>query len=122
MNSFTCLISTSQREQEELTTTRRAALTQPQALKGLGGIGKTQIAVEYAYRAREQGQYTHTLWINAASKEAMMTSFTALTEVLPEFPAQDETDQQKLVEAIKRWLEQCQERWLLIFDNAEIFP
>jgi tetratricopeptide (TPR) repeat protein/transcriptional regulator with XRE-family HTH domain len=103
----------------ELTTTRRAALTQPQAIKGLGGIGKTQIAVEYAYRAREQGQYTHTFWINAASREALMTSFTQLADVLPAFAAKNETDQQKLVEAIKRWLDHCQERWLLIFDNAD---
>jgi tetratricopeptide (TPR) repeat protein/transcriptional regulator with XRE-family HTH domain len=105
--------------QKDLTTTRPVALTQPQAIKGLGGIGKTQIAVEYAYRAREQGHYIHTLWINAANEEAMMTSFTTLAEVLPDFPAQNETDQQKLVAAIKCWLEQCQERWLLIFDNAD---
>ncbi|HEU5230110.1 MAG TPA: hypothetical protein VFU49_19985, partial [Ktedonobacteraceae bacterium] len=51
---------------------RRAALTQPQAIKGLGGIGKTQIAIEYAYRSREQGHYTHTFWINAASKETLI--------------------------------------------------
>jgi transcriptional regulator with XRE-family HTH domain len=103
----------------EVTTTHRAALTQPQAIKGLGGIGKTQIAVEYAYRAREQEQYIHTFWINAASQEALMSSFTQLAEVLPAFAAKDETDQHKLVVAIKRWLEQCQERWLLIFDNAD---
>ena len=54
-----------------MTTTRRAALTQPQAIKGLGGIGKTQIAVEYAYRSRDLDRYTHTFWVNAASEEAL---------------------------------------------------
>lgn len=104
---------------EASTQLRGAALTQPRAIKGLGGIGKTQIAVEYAYRAREQSRYTHILWINAASEEAIMTSFVALAEMLPAFAAAKETDQHKLVEAIIRWLEQCQERWLLIFDNAD---
>jgi tetratricopeptide (TPR) repeat protein/transcriptional regulator with XRE-family HTH domain len=101
------------------TATRRAALTQPQAIKGLGGIGKTQIAVEYAYRSRDLDRYTHTFWINAANEEALFTSFAELAELLPAFPAKDETDQRKLVAAIKRWLEQCQQHWLLIFDNAD---
>jgi nucleoside phosphorylase/tetratricopeptide (TPR) repeat protein len=105
--------------QEDRTAARRAALTQPNAIKGLGGIGKTQIAVEYAYRSRERNHYTHTFWINAASEEALLTSFAELAELLPAFSAKGETDQRKLVSAIKRWLEQCQERWLLIFDNAD---
>ncbi|MFL5662035.1 MAG: tetratricopeptide repeat protein [Ktedonobacteraceae bacterium] len=105
--------------QEDRTAARRAALTQPKAIKGLGGIGKTQIAVEYAYRSRECNRYTHTFWINAASEEALFTSFAELAEQLPAFSAKGETDQRKLVSAIKRWLEKCQERWLLIFDNAD---
>ena len=99
--------------------TRSAALTQPHAIKGLGGIGKTQVAVEYAYRACEQGRYTHTFWINSANEEALIASFTALAELLPAFPVKGEIDQRKLVEAVRRWLEQCQEHWLLIFDNAD---
>jgi len=68
--------------QRDPVTTRRAALTQPRAIKGLGGIGKTQIAVEYAYRSRGHDRYVHTLWVNAASEETIMTSFVALAELL----------------------------------------
>ena len=106
-------------QQNDSVQARRAALTQSKAIKGLGGIGKTQIALEYAYRSREQSRYTHTLWINAAAEETVITSFMEIAELLPSFSEKDETDQQKLVEAIKHWLEQCEQPWLLIFDNGD---
>ena len=98
---------------------RQVALTQAQVIKGLGGIGKTQIAVEYAYRAREQGRYTHTLWINAGSVETILASFVTLAELLPIDLSEKETDQRSLVAAVLRWLEHCDQPWLLIFDNAD---
>src|SRR6266566_797366 len=107
---------------EEPTNTRRAVLTQPRAIKGLGGIGKTQIALEYAYRAREQGRYTHTLWIHAAHEETILSSFVALAQLLPEGVVHPETNPHQLVAQVIRWLEQCQEPWLLIFDNADELP
>lgn len=104
---------------DQQTEIRQVALTQAQVIKGLGGIGKTQIAVEYAYRAREQARYIHTLWINSASEEAILSSFVALAELLPAELPQKETDQRKLVAALIRWLERCDSPWLLIFDNAD---
>jgi transcriptional regulator with XRE-family HTH domain len=98
---------------------RCAALTQAQVIKGLGGIGKTQTAVEYAYRAREQGRYSHTLWIAAGSLEALLMSFAALADLLPGVAESLETDQSKLVAAVLRWLEHCQQPWLLLVDNAD---
>ena len=109
----------SPQEAGQSTSLRQAALTQAQAIKGMGGVGKTQIAIEYAYRSHEQERYTHTLWINAASEEAILASFVTLTDFLPTDVSNGETDQCKLVAAIIRWLEQCAQPWLLIFDNAD---
>ncbi|GHO87379.1 helix-turn-helix transcriptional regulator [Dictyobacter formicarum] len=108
-----------QSQDMETRTLRHVALTQTQVLKGLGGIGKTQTAIEYAYRSREQERYTHTLWIAAASEEVMIASFTSLAARLPELAAQSETDPYKLMLSVKRWLEQCHDSWLLIVDNAD---
>jgi len=57
--------------------------------------------------------------VNAASEETIMASFVAIADRLPSFSAKSEADQLRLVEAIKRWLEECKQWWLLIFDNAD---
>ncbi len=107
------------REAEQSMTIQHAALTQSQAIKGLGGIGKTQAAIEYAYRAREQGRYTHTIWVSASSEETVLTSFAALRDVVPALRRLEENDQRAVAKAALRWLEQCLDPWLLIYDNAD---
>jgi tetratricopeptide (TPR) repeat protein/transcriptional regulator with XRE-family HTH domain len=98
---------------------RQVALTQAKIIKGLGGIGKTQIVVEYAYRARERGLYRHTFWIMAASEEALLTSFVAIADLLPPGSVPQETDQHQLVASVLHWLEHCPDPWLLLVDNAD---
>jgi tetratricopeptide (TPR) repeat protein/transcriptional regulator with XRE-family HTH domain len=105
---------------EQPMSIQQAALTQTHAITGLGGIGKTQIAIEYAYRARMQGRYRHTMWISAASEEMILTSFVELARLfMPTLVEQEGTNQRNIVAALLRWLEQCMQPWLLIFDNAD---
>jgi len=56
---------------DELRVGKTVAVVQPQALTGLGGIGKTQTAVEYAYRY--YSDYPEAiLWARADSREGLV--------------------------------------------------
>ena len=91
------------------------ALTQPPAITGLGGIGKTQVAIEYAHRYHDE--YRYVLWVNAASLETLIEGFVSIARLVG-LPGKDEPDQRIIVEATKHWLA-THERWLLILDNAD---
>ena len=86
-----------------------------QAISGLGGIGKTQIVSEYAYRYRDH--YQALLWIDASSRDALNTEFMLLAGLL-NLPEQQETDQDIVIRAVKNWLS-AHSNWLLILDNVD---
>lgn len=103
---------------DRLSITRTAALTQAQALYGLGGIGKTQTAAEYAFRYGDE--YTDVFWMRAATRETLVADFVALAELL-DLPTREKQDQARIVAAVKRWLA-AHDGWLLILDNADDLP
>ncbi|HEX6903125.1 MAG TPA: tetratricopeptide repeat protein [Thermoanaerobaculia bacterium] len=93
------------------------AITQAQTIHGLGGIGKTRLAVEYAWRSGDR--YDLALFVVADSPEALRLGLASLARpgllALPEYEASAEA---KALEAVLRWL-QDHDRWLLILDNVD---
>ncbi|HEY0734282.1 MAG TPA: FxSxx-COOH system tetratricopeptide repeat protein [Herpetosiphonaceae bacterium] len=99
--------------QESLCSGQATALTQ-QAIHGLGGVGKTQLAVEYAYR--HTADYDVVWWIRSEQTATLAADYAALAQKL-NLAEKDATEQALVVEAVRRWLDH-NSRWLLIFDNV----
>ncbi|MFF7866178.1 tetratricopeptide repeat protein, partial [Streptomyces qaidamensis] len=95
-----------------------AAVTQisgVRAVHGLGGIGKSTLALHYAHTYRRT--YTLVWWINAASTEQIVTALAALASRLCPQWAASAGVQERAAWAIL-WL-QWHPGWLLVFDNVE---
>jgi tetratricopeptide (TPR) repeat protein len=84
---------------------------------GLGGIGKTRAAIEYAHRYAEE--YTALLFVRADTPGGLQQNFAALCRpAVLNLPEQSAREIDVQFAAVTRWLQQ-HPGWLLIFDNAD---
>jgi hypothetical protein len=95
-------------------------------LYGLGGIGKTQLAIAYTRRHKEK--YTAIFWLNANDEDSLKLSFRDIAQqVLKDYPSTDvlanvdlEGNLDQVLNAVKAWLDLPKNtRWLLIYDNYD---
>ena len=88
-----------------------------QAISGLGGIGKTRLAAEYALRSGDR--YDAALFVVADSPEALQSGLAGLTRIgLPDLSPPASPSQAEEVSAVLHWLRDHR-RWLLILDNVD---
>jgi hypothetical protein len=100
---------------EALLLDNTVAVSQPVAVCGLGGIGKTQTAIEYAYRY--QSEYELIFWVKADSEDSIISSYVDIAKLL-NLPVKNDSDQNNILSAVLNWFRNHQ-NWLLVFDNAD---
>jgi tetratricopeptide (TPR) repeat protein len=94
-----------------------AAVVQPQAIHGLGGIGKTRLAIEYAWR--HQNEFTAFLFVSANTPDDLNRNLAALCRPdCLDLRESQSPKQEEQRDAVIRWLQQ-NKRWLLILDNVD---
>jgi hypothetical protein len=94
-------------------------------LHGLGGIGKTQLAVEYTKRYRNE--YSAIFWLNINDETSIQQSFVkASGRISQQYPdvhglsSNDAKSPEEIVAATNAWLSlPGNTRWLMVYDNYD---
>jgi hypothetical protein len=94
-------------------------------LHGLGGIGKTQLAIAYAKRYKHN--YSAIFWLNIKDEDSITQSFANVAkQILREYPSArwissvNMKNLDEVIDAVKAWQGLLYNtRWLMIFDNYD---
>ncbi|KAF1941182.1 hypothetical protein EJ02DRAFT_348387, partial [Clathrospora elynae] len=87
------------------------------ALVGLGGVGKSQLAIEYAYRTRKQSPETWVFWVHASNAARFEQSYRDIADCVKIAGRRD--PQANIFKLVHDWLRDCKQRWLLVLDNVD---
>ncbi|KAI3326362.1 putative kinesin [Xylariaceae sp. AK1471] len=88
------------------------------ALIGLGGVGKSQVAIEYAFQIRERSPETWVFWVHASNAARYEQSFRDIADHV-KLPERRNT-RNNIFQLLYNWL--CSEKskkWVLILDNVD---
>ncbi|KAJ5749249.1 uncharacterized protein N7511_010945 [Penicillium nucicola] len=87
------------------------------ALVGLGGVGKSQLAIELSYRILEQSPQTWVFWVYASNTARFEQSYREIADRV-KIPSRDSTDA-NIFKLVYDWLQWGNKDWVLILDNVD---
>ncbi|WP_410626263.1 tetratricopeptide repeat protein [Amycolatopsis sp. cmx-8-4] len=85
-------------------------------LSGMGGVGKTQLAADHAETAWAAGDLDLLVWITAASRDAILSTYT---RVAADLTGVDEPDPEQGAQRLLSWLVNASKRWLIVLDDVQ---
>jgi tetratricopeptide (TPR) repeat protein len=86
-----------------------------QVLSGLGGVGKTQLAAAYARQLWEAGELDLLLWVQAASRDAIVAGYA---QAYAAVTGADRPDAQQAATRLLGWLASNKRSWLIVLDDV----
>ncbi|MEC3974340.1 FxSxx-COOH system tetratricopeptide repeat protein [Amycolatopsis sp. H20-H5] len=85
-------------------------------VSGLGGVGKTQLALDYAETAWAGGEVDLLVWITATSRDALVSDYARLAADLT---GTDDPDPEQGARRLLAWLATADTRWLVVLDDVQ---
>jgi hypothetical protein len=85
-------------------------------VSGLGGVGKTQVALDYAERVWASGKVGLWVWVTAGSREAIVSSYARLAADLT---GVEDPDPEQGALRLLGWLAATSTRWLVVLDDVQ---
>ena len=88
------------------------------ALAGIGGVGKSRIAIQYSYRHRQLHPNGHVFWVHGGSKSRFESDYRNIARLL-DLPGREDPDVNAL-RLVTDWLsDEGNGSWLMVLDNAD---
>ncbi len=86
-----------------------------QVVAGLGGVGKTQLAAEFARQLWRDGELDLLLWVSALSRDSVVSGYVQAGADLALGPENEGPE--RTAARLLAWLANTRQRWLIILDD-----
>jgi hypothetical protein len=87
-------------------------------IHGMHGLGKSQLALQFAKLSFDTQRYSIVLWVSATTAEKLNHGFNNILNLVSHADRLNPEQNARLT-AARRWLEECSTSWLLILDNVD---